>query len=201
MGYLKKMARRIRPGKKLKNYVNFFRQEGLYQEIDSKKIRRWPDELLKEEQEKAEKRMKKLEEFEKLAKKLLTIILVIFILIAIIQPEIYWVAKIAIVVIFVIYATGFVVLLMLDAKAKGVLEKNTTTIRLEKAKRVMKRRDYSNVEAIDSPKLCAILARVTEPIIDEVRCEDGAFYNIYVNGICYKLKQDSKLEQQIEIID
>lgn len=203
MGYLKKATKRIqRPFKRMKGYTQFFKQKELYQELDNIKMHKWPSEKLQEEEKKVKRRIKIIEKFEKWPKWTLAIILImLFIAMVIMKEKGYWVATLLIVTVFVIYLAEYVVLLMSDAKARRIIEKNARIIELEKARRVIGRHDYSNVEAIDCPELCAILAKSIGPIIDEVRYADIATYNVYIQGRCYRLRIDNKLEEKIKITD
>lgn len=201
MGYLKKATKRIqRPFKKMKGYKQFFKQKDLYEELDNIKMHRWSSEKLKDAEKKVKRRMKIVEKFEKWPKKIKAIILVIlFIAMAIMKQKEYRVATLLILTVFVIYLVEYVFLLVSNAKARHILEKNSRTLELEKARRVIGRHDYSNVEAIDCPELCAILAKAIEPRIDEVRYADKLTYNVYINGRCYRLKTDKKLEEKIKM--
>ena len=198
-GYFKRMLRKMgRPFKRMKGYIQFFQQKDMYQELDDIKIRRVSKERLEEEEKKVKRRIKILEKFENWPIKILTLIIPIFLVIGIIHPKIYWVATLANLVASVVYAIGYIVLMAAYVKAKSTLEANSEVIEIEKNRRKIKRREYSDIETIDSPRLCAIMVKATRPIIDEIRTGEKVYYNVYVNGIRYKLKEEHKLEELME---
>lgn len=193
-----------RPFKRMKGYIQFFKQKDIYKELDNIKIHRWSEEMLKEEEKKVKRRMKIIKKFEKWPRRIMTGILVIICIafsMVITQKKEYWVAILILEATYIIYTVGYGLILVSDEKARKVTEKNDRTIKLEKARRVIGRHDYSKVETIDSPELCAILAKAIEPRIDEIRYADLATYNVYIQGRCYRMKLESKLEEKIKITD
>ena len=202
MGYLKRATKKMqRSFNRMKWYIQFLKKDDLYQEVDEKKIKRLSNETLEEEQKKLKRKLKLIENFETWKMTIIVVIIAIIIAIVISQPKIYWWAKYLTVVAFLVYAIECIVLIMRAAKAKQFLEKNINTINIEKARRAIHKRDYSKVKAIDSPELCAILAKAIEPIIDEAGIDGKFFYNIYIHGRCYKMELDAKLEEVVKITD
>ena len=204
MGYFKRALRKVqRPFKRMKGYIKFFKQKDMYKLLDHNKIRRWSDEVLQEGEKKVKRRIKIIEKFEFGPMMLIVIISGIILSgsIIIMNPQLYWVKKIMVITTLVVYFSLVIVILIANRKAKNILEKNSITINNEKARRIIKNGEYKKIKSIDSPKLCAILLQITDPTIDEVRSEQGEYYNIYVNGRRYRLEQEYKLEEKIEITD
>lgn len=195
-GYFEKVKR---PVIKLKGYGAFFKQKDMCHKLDNKEIQRWSDERLDEEYRKIKRRIKVVNEFKKGPVKLASIM--------------YWLSVFAILATAIIKRQILIQLLVVQVlffimqeiiswkyiKADNILQKNAEKIKINKNRRIIRSGKFEQVEAIDSPELCAILAKATlELRIDEIRSEKGPYYyNVYVNGRRYKLKQDVKLEESI----
>lgn len=196
-GYFEKVKR---PVIKLKGYGAFFKQKDMYHKLNNKEIQRWSDERLDEEHRKIERRLKVIKEFEKGPVKKLTIIFWLSVLAILAAAIIKRQIPILLLVVQVIFFILHVTTLWKYTRAASVLQKNIEKVKISKNRRIIKNSDYDQVEAIDSPELCAILAKATLDLrIDEIRSEKGPYYyNVYVNGRRYKLKQERKLEESIK---
>lgn len=204
MGYfIKKALEKVqRPFREWNWYKMFYRQKSLYKLLDDRTIKNWPNERLAKEKMKAQYRIKKVERFERLRRRIMMLIIMIFGAIAIIQPKLYWAVKLVIVVATLVYAFEYIILLILDLKARDVLLKNEENIMIEINRRAIADANYTKVESIDSPELCAILVKRCKPIIMKVDEDNGRIvYNVLLYGQIYRLEQEEEIERKIKITD